>query len=97
MPNNDSRGPKGLSARIMLQSKTLAMDFHLKRQRTPSSNKASTVERARMANNSTVTRRDTLLVIALSHERYFLTLNLSKSLFPLMLWLLTHIHVGLLI
>ena len=52
---------------------------------------------ARMENASTVTRRDTSLVTALSQERYSLTLISKKFLFALMLWLLTHIHIGLLI
>ena len=88
---------EGLSARIILQSKTLAMDLHLKRQRTLRVSQASVVAKERMANASTVTRRDTLLVTVLSQERYPLTLILAKFLFPLMLWLLTHIYIGLLI
>ena len=54
-------------------------------------------DRTRMKNVSTVTRRDTLLVVALSQEIYSLTLILAKFMFPLMLWLLIHIHIGLLI
>ena len=94
--NNDSH-QEGLSARIMLQGKALAMDLGLRRQRIPSASKASAMARARMANASTVTRRETSLMTTLCQEKYSLTLILTNFLFPLMLRLLTHTHIGLLI
>ena len=41
--NNDSHMPKGPTARIMLLDETLAMDLRLRRQRTPTTSKASTM------------------------------------------------------
>ena len=66
MVNNDSRTLRGFKRKIMVQDNTLAMDVCVRRQRTPNASKEIVVVRAKMANASIVTRRDTLLITTLS-------------------------------
>ena len=70
-----SRRPFGLKARKIKAKRMRILDLHLKRLILPSVIEASVVvRRAKLAHRAlTMTRKDTLLVIALSRRRYSLT------------------------
>ena len=97
MANNDSRAPRGPKCKNYARRQDSGNGIVPKKEKNTKHKRNKRNGKGKNGKSSTVIKRDTLLVIALSQERYSLTSILAKVLFPLMLWLFTHIHIGLLI